>query len=348
MKIFFWISLCLPLAVMAQDIDYFAPKDIVSTPETKEKTIHEGWGQGVLGKLEKLQMRSADTKTTSTKLSPEYLQQQLRIKATEIAQVRQQLGQTTDGQKIQSLTGTLHRLESEHQRIVEGLKTTGSATLPTDTVIPTEMGEEEALKMQVDRLTQEEAALTKQLKSTTDANTLSTLGSQLERTQQNKSLAALSLRDVQRRNLENSTSGFGAMLLPPDDKEIPRITTPQSLTPSLEQVAPPVLPTVPWPAGWGKINQPVNPTATPAPIAPTGTPVTGQAWHQVHTQATAALGGISKPEAPADTHAAYDHPKKPLWTHTETLAHNRKSVPHHAPVDHKHIVEKIRKEKLFS
>lgn len=347
MKIFFWISLCLPLAVMAQDIDYFAPKDIASISEPKEKTIHERWGQGVLGKMERPHMGSAEAKATSTKLSPEYLQQQLKMKEIEITQVRQQLAQSTDGQKIQSLTGTLHRLESERQRILEGLKTPDPSILSTGTTIPTEMGEEEALKMQVDRLTQEEAALTKQLKSTTDANTLSALGSQLERTQQNKSLAILSLQDVQRRNLKHSTSGFGAILLAPKSKEIATIPTPQSLTPSLAQVA---LPTVPWATGWGRINPPVNPPADePEPISPTGTPVTGQTWHQVQSQATAALRGTSKPEMPiADTHAAYGHPKKPLWTHTEALAPARKSVHPHAPIDHKHLVEKIRKEKIFS
>jgi hypothetical protein len=365
MRTFFWISLFLPLAVLAEDIDFFnesstqmdAPKDM-APPAPMTKGEHKGWGQGMLQSIEKLtgqlfhRPSPIPLKHPSQQLSPEYLRKQLKTKEQEIMYVRQQILQTTDGQKIQTLTGILQRLEGERHSLLEGLKPTPTApstmavptppvekiALPEAPSFPTNLSEEDALKAQLDRLTQEEAVLSAQIKTTADANALSTLGSQLERTQQNKSLVILSLKDVQRHNLKNSTVGFGATLLPPPGMDM---TTPiPPLTPSLEQVAPSSLST-PWSGGWGGLlPAPAKPVPKNKNITPMDTPVTGDGWKQVQSEAST---NFEK----KNTHTTYGTAHKPLWISKDHLVPNRKSVVPHAPVDHRHIVEKIRKEKIL-
>jgi hypothetical protein len=385
MKIIFWIGIFFPLAaIAAEDIDYFnestehsaeytSPDHAKKAPTDGESGSKKGWGQGIMEYFERLGAApppqpappvliiTEPTVTVPTVAVPTpttavavpnaipnlYVQNQLKAKGQEIAQVRQQILQTTDGKNLQDLTGTLHRLEAEYSQLSENLKLASPASTPATIELssaPTppvqkiisqksqpismQTSEEDVLKAQLATLGQQEQELSIKIKSTPDANMLSTISSQLERVQQNKSLVALSLKDVQRRNVKNKI-GFGAALLPPDNKDIAMPVS--TLTPSLEQVLPSDLPT--YPAGWGGFGP-------KAPTQPAGKPMTTEEWKQAQSQAESNFQDTQ-------THTTYGAHNRPLWTHKDKLG-NPRSVPTHAPIDHKHLVEKIRKQKIFS
>jgi hypothetical protein len=378
MKIIFWIALGLPLTVLAaEDIDYFNEREQHDTPgytlpghekkapaPTTESPSKKSWGQGVMEYFERLGgaappqpapavVGTSMPATTIVSLTPNtnsYVQSQLKAKGQEIAQVRQEILQTTDGQKLQALTGTLHRLEGEYQQISGHLKYASQASTPsTIELSPIEtpnapentmsqqsqphsmqFSEEHTLKIQLETLEQQEHELSSKIKSISDANILSTLSSQLERVQQNKSLVTLSLQDLQRRNAKRSI-GFGAALLPPANQDI-AMPVP-TLTPSLEQVLPSDLPT--YPAGWGGFG------VKDAPIQPTGKPMTAEEWKQTQSQAEANFQD-------KEVHTTYGVYSRPLWTPKDPSGQPQQSVGHHAAIDHRHLVEKIRGAKLFT